>query len=155
MIRKTKSLEERFWAKVQKTEGCWYWTGAKLRSGYGVIGLGRRQKGNTKLAHRLSYEWTHGPLPEAAQVCHHCDTPCCVRPDHLFPGSQRDNVQDCVRKGRHVPGRGSLTPTEVDVIRLRHQAGVSQRQLSRTFGVSVRQIGRILRYENWTKHTSS
>jgi len=89
--------QERFWDKVQKSDGCWLWTAARNKSGYGRLGgVGMR----TQLAHRLSWELAHGPIGENLLVCHRCDTPPCVRPDHLFLGTDADNHDDMDRKGR-------------------------------------------------------
>lgn len=96
----------RFEKKVHKTDGCWFWTGAKTRDGYGVIIDG----GVMKSAHRVAWELYRGPIPkqETTQhgccVLHRCDNPCCVNPDHLFLGSQLDNIADAVAKGRNRNG---------------------------------------------------
>lgn len=60
-----------------------------------------RRNGRTYLTHRLTWEWANGPIPEGMNVCHKCDNPPCCNPDHLFLGTQRDNIRDCVVKGRH------------------------------------------------------
>lgn len=98
-----KTLEERFWKKVLKTEGCWLWLGAPTTVGYGLIWANRRNW----FAHRLSWQFHCGPIPEGDGyhgmcVLHHCDTPLCVRPDHLFLGA--DNNADMMMKGRQVSG---------------------------------------------------
>lgn len=87
---------ERFWEKVQKSDGCWLWTGAKNSRGYGVFTVMRR----AFKAHRWSYAQSKGAIAEKMDVCHTCDTPLCVRPDHLFAGTRRENMQDASRKGR-------------------------------------------------------
>lgn len=93
-------MVERFWERVQKDDGCWEWTGATSAAGYGVFGK------NTKLwfAHRFSYELSNGPIPDGMFVCHQCDNPRCVRPDHLFLGSHKDNMKDMCLKGRQSKG---------------------------------------------------
>jgi len=90
--------KSRFWSRVQKTEGCWLWTGCVNSTGYGSGTFG---KARTHMAHRFSWEIAHGPIPDGLCVCHRCDNPRCVRPDHLFLGTRSDNQNDRVAKGRH------------------------------------------------------
>lgn len=90
---------ERFWPKVQKTDCCWEWTGYVMPNGYGTFGRGRAIEGKV-YAHRFAYEALVGPIPVGQHVCHRCDNRRCVRPDHLFLGTQRDNMRDMVAKGR-------------------------------------------------------
>lgn len=89
----------RFWERVQKSDGCWVWTGSTngFRRKYGQLTLDCRR---TVGAHRVSYVIAHGALPEGMVVCHACDNTLCVRPDHLFLGTQKDNVRDMIAKGR-------------------------------------------------------
>lgn len=89
--------EARFWAKVTKGEGCWEWQAHRNAKGYGVLGMASHR---TRLAHRFSWEIHSGPVPDGLYVCHHCDNRACVRPDHLYVGTQRDNVRDCAARGR-------------------------------------------------------
>lgn len=140
----------RFWAKVEKTETCWNWTGARTRKGYGSIG--------GHYAHRASYQMHIGPIPTGKQVCHHCDNRRCVRPDHLFVGTPADNTADMVAKGR---ARGGSSPGErhpshklsweqVTAIRAEYGAGrVSQRALAARYGVYQFTVARIVRGEGW------
>jgi hypothetical protein len=94
-----------FWARVDRTSGyrqphmdsdCWLWRGAKNRWGYGTV---TRHSRDVR-AHRLAYELEHGPFDAQAVICHRCDNPSCVRPDHLLLGTHADNIHDCIRKGR-------------------------------------------------------
>lgn len=93
-------LERRFWDKVQKTPTCWLWTGAtKDGYRYGIIGPPGGH-GSPIRAHRLSWELANGPIPSGMVICHSCDEPRCVRPEHLFLGTQRDNLFDARSKGK-------------------------------------------------------
>lgn len=93
-------VEERFWRFVSKTDGCWEWIGKSLSSkGYGTISTGG--SGSKKLlAHRLSYEIHHGPIPDGLVVMHSCDNPACVNPEHLSVGTQSQNIKDMFARGR-------------------------------------------------------
>jgi len=89
-------IERRFWEKVNMTLFCWEWTGAKQSEGYGVV----KVSGTAHLAHRVSYVMHHGELKDREVVLHSCDNPLCIHPDHLSKGSQLQNMQDMIRKGR-------------------------------------------------------
>lgn len=79
---------KRFWDKVQKTDGCWDWTAYKTKEGYGRIGI----NGRLYLAHRVSYEWVKGKIPEGLVIDHLCGNPSCVNPDHLESVTQKENT---------------------------------------------------------------
>lgn len=100
MTPELESALSRFWGRVDKTDGCWVWTGRPYSErGYGrFVFAGRNVR-----VHRFSYEVHFGPIPIGMFVCHHCDNPLCVRPDHLFCGSNSDNMLDAIRKGRAKP----------------------------------------------------
>lgn len=149
------STAERFWEKVHKTETCWLWQAACNKTGYGVFGLATRRN---ILAHRFSYILHCGTIPDRMGVCHHCDTPPCVNPSHLFLGTQSDNVHDMMSKGRLNPytsERGSkhhnakLTETQVGDIRQRHKEGFTYSAIARQYLVHKATIRRAVLGEGW------
>jgi HNH endonuclease len=101
-MTRTDSLEVRFRQRVtqEPNTGCWLWTGNTFPNGYGQISCGGRKL----LTHRVSFELDRGSVPADKVVCHRCDVPLCVNPDHLFLGTQSDNVSDCYKKGRRPVG---------------------------------------------------
>lgn len=143
--------EDAFWGCVRKTELCWEWTRGKHRFGYGWFHNGRK----TVTAHRYSYELHFGPIPEGMGVLHRCDNPSCVRPDHLFLGTQADNNADKVRKGRQHRGEGTggakLCADDVRQIRELYAAGLTQIKIAESFGICRENVGQIVRRETW-KH---
>jgi hypothetical protein len=107
-------IEQRFWTKVNKTSTCWLWTAATIR-GYGQIAAVIDGKRRPAYAHRQSWEMANGPITDGLEVLHRCDVPLCVRPDHLFLGSQADNLADARQKGRldeSRPRTRILTPDD-------------------------------------------
>lgn len=153
--------KERFWSKVNKTSGCWIWTASKRNKGYGAFGW-TTPDGQTiqERAHRVSWMWTHGEIPNGLCVLHRCDVPACVNPDHLFLGTKAENNDDMRRKGRSVPGgtygagryKRKLTPKEVMGIRIsRTEHGFSYAALSRVYGISISHAHRIVNGGSW-KH---
>ena len=98
-----KTTKERLLEKCvpEPNTGCWLWTEYCNEWGYGRL----RVNGKKMLAHRASWETFIGPIPDGLRVCHHCDTESCINPDHLFTGTDKDNVHDCIKKGRFKGGR--------------------------------------------------
>ena len=108
-----------FWAKVDKNgpNGCWVWTGtiATHCGGYGIFDRRRNGVRIARRVHRIAYELLVGPIPENQLLRHKCDNPPCLNPDHLVPGTPRDNSQDMVQRGRHwTQVRPELIPRGVD-----------------------------------------
>jgi len=88
-----------FWSRVNKTDGCWLWAGAVAKNGYGYVRWGNR----LEVASRIAWELTHREkIPDSMYICHSCDNPTCVNPEHLFMGTPHDNYVDCIVKGRAV-----------------------------------------------------
>lgn len=102
---KRERIVARFWSKVNKTEGCWLWTGSTDVYGYGQLSLRLDGHSGILKAHRLGWELAYGLIPVNLQINHRCDVPACVRPEHLFLGSQDDNLKDAARKGRFHTSR--------------------------------------------------
>ncbi|HWP38972.1 MAG TPA: HNH endonuclease signature motif containing protein [Gemmatimonadales bacterium] len=98
---------QRFWEKVAKTPGCWFWTGSHNRFGYGHFAW----RGWVLKAHRVAYALTHGVPPQGLLVCHTCDCRPCVNPAHLWIATNEENLRDMVKKGRHPETVLRLTRT--------------------------------------------
>jgi hypothetical protein len=148
----------RFWSKaVKRPSGCWEWTGNKIRTGYGRFSYGPADNFERPYAHRIAYTLVVGPIPEGLYVCHHCDNPSCINPDHLFAGTPAENIADMDRKGRRVTtsrkgernGRSKLKVCEVEEIRRLRGLGVSGVLLSKMFKVSNPMIYYIANNKNW------
>ena len=103
MIEMNEIEKARFWVKAEDTGTCWVWKRSIKRHGYGVFG----HKGKTITAHRASYELLNGEIPKGLYVLHTCDNPACINPDHLWVGSQKDNMKDRVKKGHFKLGKYS------------------------------------------------
>ena len=97
------SIFQRLDGFVEKNDGCWGWNGAKDGSGYGIISSRKGGGFAPEKAHRVSFEKCYGEIPQGMNVCHHCDNPQCTNPEHLFIGTQKDNMIDCSLKGRLNP----------------------------------------------------
>lgn len=147
----TASLESRFWQKVARVgdSECWEWLAFRNPSGYGMI----RNGSVMALAPRVAWVIANGPVPDGKHVLHTCDNRGCVNIEHLYVGTNRDNIQDKVRRGRasfpHPERRGEkhpmakLSDAEAALIRetpKRHGSGV---ELARRFNVSVATISKI------------
>lgn len=150
--------QERFWAKVQKTSGCWIWTACKRKGQfpYGYFNTKIDGKWKREKAARVAWTLTHKRrIPDGKCICHHCDNPVCVRPSHLYLGDKGTNYRDCVRRGRDNKARGEdahlakLTWGEVHEIRNLWDTGWSQRKLAAKFNTSRRNVRAILARHSW------
>lgn len=158
-----------FWARVDRngpTPGhlpalgpCWFWMRARDSKGYGQTKFGRA--GKMLRTHRVAWELVNGPIPNGLKVLHHCDVRPCCRPDHLFLGTDLDNMRDKTAKGRNWTPLGrhinvgsahplaKLTDDQVLDIRSRLAAGESPGHLAAAFGVHYNTINRISRGSHW------
>lgn len=163
--RPMSTTEERFWSKVNKDgpttahmeSPCWVWVGPKS-FGYGRTGL----DGRKIWAHRFSWEAHRGPIPPNLRVLHRCDDRACVRPDHLFLGTQADNMRDMVAKGRHAAsvhpervvrgeahGCAKLDEGRVRSIRAALASGEAQASIARRFQCSLSTVNAISTGRLW------
>jgi hypothetical protein len=145
---------DRFIEKVEKTEeGCWTWTAATYRSGYGHFRRLIDGKWKMYKAHRYSYEFYNGEIPKGLLVCHKCDNPACVNPKHLVLGTQKDNMLDMMSKNRRVRGWSpryrALSQEIADNIRIDHKSGMSYKELELKYNTSKQQISRIVNLNIW------
>jgi hypothetical protein len=145
---------DRFMEKINKTDnGCWEWTGAQTRGGYGHFRRFVDGKWKMYKAHRYSYEYFKGFLEKHLLVCHRCDNPLCVNPEHLFKGTTKDNLDDMSKKGRRTFGRSIkhqwLDWEVVKSIRTDYAKGISQAELSRLYKISKSQINRVVNNQIW------
>ena len=149
---------ERFWSKVRKGDFCWDWTHAVSRGGYGKFSVKRSKWVE---AHRISYLIENGVIPDGICVLHKCDNKICVRPDHLFLGTHKDNIQDCISKGRarfgSNPYHGQDHPNSklangvISIIRKYRKKGWKLREIAELCQVSQSLISMILNGKRW-KH---
>jgi DNA-binding transcriptional regulator YiaG len=157
------SLEQRFWAKVNKTDSadeCWEWTASKDAKGYGYFY--KEGRGGMARAHRISYELNLGPIPAGLLVCHKCDNPGCINPNHLFLGTDKDNSDDKMKKGRFKKvyqrgeknGQSKLTGDQVKEIRARLAAGEAQPLIAAEYGIAQSTVSKLNRAARWG-HTVS
>lgn len=156
-------ISDRFWLSVRKGPECWEWMLSTI-NGYGAL---RRNKSRTVVkAHRLSWEIHNGPVPAGMYVCHRCDNKLCVRPDHLFLGTHRDNMLDMRAKGRagdqtrpetrprgERHGCSKLTASDVIAIRRDKASGVSTAALMARYSISKAHINSVASGRTW-RHLS-
>lgn len=153
MVKKL-TLEQRFWSKVNKTECCWLWIPMPSER-YGQFRIGPRME----RANRVSWKIAFGDIPKGLYVCHTCDNTRCVRPDHLFVGTQTDNMQDMMKKGRGHKARGSdagpSTLNKDQVFKIRElwssKKYLSYASLGRVFNVHSNAVRMIILGLTW-KH---
>lgn len=155
----TQDVELRFWSKVLVGDGCWLWTASRLGGPYG----GFWKEGRMHAAQRIAWELEHGEVPDGLSVLHRCDTPACVRPSHLFLGTQMVNMQDKLAKGRHrfvlaapeLQQRGErqwkskLTAATVRELRARAAAGERHADIAAALGVRRSTVSKVVKRVAW------
>lgn len=145
MAKAREPLSQRIQRNHKKVSECWIWTGCVGKDGYGVLGVGRKQM----RAHRASFEAFSGEIPGGLLVCHRCDQPLCVNPDHLFLGTPRDNTQDMIRKSRRKTLRGEshpnskITMKDRETIRLLRSSGAKLSEVAEKFGIAIQTVSAI------------
>lgn len=151
-----KTIEQRLAEKTDvQDNGCHVWTGMRTEKGYGLIGY----NGRSWRVHRLVYELAYAPIPRGWIVCHRCDNPPCINPEHLFIGKPKDNTRDMMRKGRAAQGPGfpsgeehpntKLNTEAVRQIRRLVAEGRSQRSVAKSYGVSQGTVASIAARRTW------
>ncbi|MGQ0721043.1 MAG: HNH endonuclease [Candidatus Eiseniibacteriota bacterium] len=173
MTDDAERVARRFWSKVDKSGDCWIWTAGSSRNGYGQFHM----NGRPHRAPRVAWEWAHGVIPDGLFVCHRCDNPACVNPEHLFLGTPSDNMKDASRKGRvswqrrpwtlprgndhwanKTPerrttgerhGMAKLTSTDVVEMRRMSASGVPNKVLAERFGVHRNTALKIVTHKQW------
>jgi len=147
----------RFYKKIsipENSDNCWIWTGQKPgKRPYGLLKIGQKNY----YAHRIMFFLIKKEQPFSMLVCHSCDNPCCCNPDHLFLGTDHDNMRDMISKGRANKANGEKVNTSklksddvLSIIRL-SDSGVSKKDLSKKYGISLTQIYYIVNKKVW-KH---
>ena len=146
------STEESFWENVIKTDKCWVYQGKPNHAGYKLVQFRRERI----FAHRLSWRFTFGEIPEGKLICHHCDNPPCVRPNHLFLGDSQSNIDDMIKKGRMVINRGNknhrstITEDQVREVRSLLTLGkFTHRQIAEQLKISYWIIIKIANGSRW------
>lgn len=146
-----RTVEERFFQNVDKSGDCWEWTGLKDKAGYGLFGLGTNSNVG---AHRWSYGHFNGTPPGNLFVCHRCDNPSCVNPNHLFLGTHQDNMTDMVEKGRANSLKGEDSPNSTITERQAREIyndSRSHRKIAKIYGISHSTVSAIKNKRIW-KH---
>jgi hypothetical protein len=152
-------MQSRFFNRIAfGLSDCWYWAGTIDDTGYGVVRNRRTHLGEIK-AHRFSFRLFNGDIPDGLKVCHRCDIRNCVNPEHLFLGTQAENVRDMIDKGRKPVGvtpKGEahhfsiLTEESVkEIRRLRSEVGRSYQSIANQFGVSMTTAHAVVNGRSW------
>ena len=153
-------IERRFWSKVDKSGLCWLWTAFRHPKGYGSYSFRVDARQETWATHRFAWNLLVGAIPEGMHVLHHCDNPPCVNPDHLYVGTNLDNVRDRVRRGRSADvqgendGMAKLKDADVRRIWSLCKQGVSQSRAARAHGIHKATVNDIMHRRTWRHITA-
>ena len=137
------NIVERFYSRIDKTGDCWLWDTPKSYR-YGMFYIKRNEKQAHIGVHRMAYLLKYGEIPDGLLVCHRCDTPMCVNPEHLFLGTNKDNIHDCVVKGRFTTHNAKLTKPQLEEICLRRKRGETLQAIADLYGISQGRIYQIV-----------
>ena len=153
-----KAASITYWAHVTKTQECWGWKGSKNPGGYGKITVRIEGRPITVSAHKLSYQLHKGEVPSSLLVLHHCDNPECTNPNHLFLGTQQDNMKDKMAKGRgstvKSTSNAKLTKDQVLYIWEQRTTRITAQNLAAELGVSEYTVRDIWLKRTW-KHITN
>lgn len=139
----TPTVEERFWSRIDGGGGpdaCWIWNGYRDKKNYGRFTFRADGRTQTVIATRFAWELANGPIPEGKFICHTCDNPPCVNPGHLWPGTQQENIDDMMEKGRHWDAAKLSDEDAARILLFSHEP---IRALAIRFNVSESTIGRV------------
>jgi len=161
-IKVTPELNEKFDERYEivSESGCWIWTGWQVGKRYGKFWMKvPSSKGKHVLAHRYSYTRFHGQIPSDKHVCHRCDVPLCVNPDHLWLGTHQDNMADMAAKNRHSPAKAgaqnhSAKLTDDEVVAIFFASG-THKEIAAPYGIDASSVGRIKNGTNWSHITKN
>lgn len=157
-----EDADARLWPRVNKngptpaglTTPCWTWTGATADKGHGRISGKKGKRHSMFPTHRISWEYHFGPIPDGLHCLHKCDSPRCVQPDHLFLGTNLDNIADMVAKRRHRFGAtkplAKLDDEKVRQIFRFRSHGHLQRQIAIHFGITQSVVSMVLSRKIWS-----
>ena len=145
--------KQKFWERLEHTpEGCWEWTRALTKAGYGAMGL---KRGVVETTHRISWRLANGTIPEGMNVLHKCHNRKCCRPEHLYIGTQKDNVRDMLEAGRAGGRKGEthhkakMTSEQIAEIRQKRAEGQTGTSLAKEYGLAHSGIYRIVNNRGW------
>lgn len=152
-----QTIKDRFMSKViigkDEVKDCWNWSASKARGGYGQFRVLKNGKWTMGRANRISYELFKGELSSTLLVCHACDNPLCVNPNHLFLGTHKENARDMINKGRRKltrnPKHKFLDRTIVENMRKDYSEGMKQAQIALNYDFSRQQVSRVVTHKIW------